>query len=249
MRNKKDFELKGATPQMEVALDCKVARYLSMEKFENMIEDKAIWFANADSFDDQRERSIPRGFFRNWGEEKVQGYQKINEVADCVIGAYVTCWTKFCFENYALWKVYNRECNGVCVVTPFEKLKKQIDEAGEKPLWASVQYVDLFDDTVQYDLPWIFFADGSIRNTRVKEVYKQQAYEYEKEIRGIIYDLKIDSEKGFSVAIKPEELIDEIYISPFMKDEEERKVINYITEMGLGDRIRKSILLEKKKQE
>lgn len=201
----------------DVPGDIRIARYFTREKLEGLIAEQSIWFANADSFSDKKERSIPEGFFKKFKPEQKEFYQTLHKVQDENRKAYISCWTVFDDENYALWKIYDKGSNGACLVTTVGKLRAAIEKARPDAITVKVDYVDLKDRTKKYELPWITYnPDQNMSTVRMTEKFKQKPYKYEEEIRFIVYGTR--NIEGFPVALDLTSLIDKIVISPFSND-------------------------------
>lgn len=203
----------------DIDSDVRIGRYFSRDKLTILLKFQEIWFSNADTFLDKNERKIPDGFFANFNEEAEMGYRRINDIFNNVVKAFVSCWTKFDEDNYALWKIYDKESCGVCIVTTVGKLKNEINKSRKDMIMCEVEYVNMEDRTKKLDRPWVIYDNDSvINNIRVSEKYKIKQYHYEEEIRSIIYD--VENIDGFGVKVDLKKLIDDIYISPFSNDEE-----------------------------
>lgn len=228
----------------EVPDNKKIARYFSREKFERLIKNNTIWFSNAKLFKDMHERQIPESFFSKWPVESRESYIKIDNAKTDVISAFISCWTCFESENYALWKIYNPDSDGVCIVTTVGKLKDQLKRVRDDVITCKVEYIDPDDTNTQIELPWISFGpDKMPHGIRLKEMYKILPYKYENEIRAIIYGRS--KEKGIEVSINTCELIDRIYLNPFMNIDD---ALNYKMELiktFKQDVFRESIIKER----
>lgn len=116
------MEIKNVYGIKKPSDDQLIARYFSMSKLERLLDKEEIWFADINTFTDKYERSIPDSFFINWTTESKENYCKINELKNKKVSAYVSCWTRFDSENYALWKIYDNENNGACIITTVKKI-------------------------------------------------------------------------------------------------------------------------------
>lgn len=202
----------------------RIARYFSRSKLRKLLKSEELWFSNSDKFPDKKEREIPSGFFKNWNEESIRGFSEITSSKNKIIKAYISCWTKFNAENYAMWKIYDKYSNGACLITTAQKLRDAVFKKCPCAILQEVNYIDLEDKTKRYDLPWVIFDNNSFPfSQRVTEIYKQKAYHYEEEIRSIIYQTQKQYGDGFGLKIDLNNLIDEIIISPFSSPETYQK--------------------------
>ena len=199
-----------------ISHDIKIARYFSRDKLDRLIKERTIWFANAKTFLDSHERQIPDAFFKGWPKESVNSYVKINKLKDDKISAFVSCWTVFDGENYALWKIYDPESTGVCIVTTVGELLQQVNRSDL--VLCYIEYINPNKVEQRIDLPWIVYEPGSIPHAmRVKEKFKILPYKYENELRGIIYEIGQDS--GIAIHTDMVALVKEIYLNPFMNED------------------------------
>lgn len=217
-----------------------IARYFSRSKLKKLLKKKEIWFADINSFSDKHERSIPDNFFINWPKGSKEGYSRHNELKNKAIFAYISCWTKFDSENYALWKIYDKYNNGACIVTTVGKLKQLIPR--EDMFICEVSYYSN-KDKGKIDLPWVLYGSDSLpASIRVSESYKIKPYMYEQEIRSIIYSK--EKIKGLAVEVDIEELVDFIYLSPFASEKINSETEKLLTEVFDKNIIQKSIIIE-----
>lgn len=222
--------------------ELKIARYFTREKFEKLIKANSIWFSNATFFNDNRERQMPEAFFNGWVSEQKDFYKGIANWIDENVPVYISCWTKFDSENYALWKIYDPNSTGVCIVTTVGELIKQISR--EDVLICEVDYLNPNDMNLKIDTPWVEYNDVFPFHTlRIKEKYKILPYKFEEEIRAIIYDSC--KREGLEITVNPKELVKEIYINPFMSKENVLRARDKI-EQNFGEEVlRESIIDEK----
>ena len=207
-------EIHGITPLDD---DTRIARYFNEKRLIDIIDKQEIWFSNIEEFHDKRERTIPLSFFIGVPDTYKQNYLTIQELKNEKIKAYVTCWAKFPSENYALWKIYDKESRGACLVTTVGKLKAALNR--NDMFLCEVNYIDYNDKQQRVYLPWVIYDPDAVPNVmRVSEKFKIRPYKYEDEIRGIIY--LNEDKKGFPVKVNLQSLIDEVYISPFSNKEQ-----------------------------
>lgn len=198
----------------QVSDDIPIARYVNSKKLKTLLEKQEIWYSDVKKLYDKRERNIPDSFFKGWSKESKQGYMTINNAKNAAVWAYVSCWTKFNSENYALWKIYNSDNMGACLVSTVGKLKKAINR--NDMFICEVEYIPLKGDK-KIELPWVFYESGSVPHCmRVIEKYKILPYKYEDEIRSIIYSRR--KNKGIALKVNLKEMVDEIYVSPFSNE-------------------------------
>lgn len=205
----------------ELDENMKIARYMGREKFDKIMQDRSMWFSNITEFLDNKERqpTIIKSSSQR-GKEIIENI--MNHLKEkCEV--YVSCWTKFNQENYAMWKLYDKNSDGVCIVTTIGKLKEQLPQ-------------NVVLDEVRYDqgsgviVPNIY-PEGVAGNYLASEFAKIGPYKYEDEVRAVFYS--VDKEKGILIPLDFKELITDIYISPFANKETAKELRRKIsTELG-----------------
>lgn len=223
--------------------DQPIARYFARSKLIKLMNTQEIWFCNADVFPDKKERMIPEGFFKGFSVESEAGYKRINTAFMDSIKAYISCWTKFEEDNYALWKIYDKYGKGACLVTTVGKLREAIAKTRQDMILCKVEYINLEDRNTKYDRPWIYYDSKSdLVQMRISEMYKAKQYHYEEEMRGIIYSL--EKTNGFGIKVDLKEIIDEVYVSPFSIKKEEEKTVKQLLKRFDESIIKRSTILE-----
>ncbi len=200
-------------------------RYMSLEKFLDIILNKQLFFSSAEEMSDKNEGTIPFGNYEKMLKElqgkelgdmkaKLQIIQYESEFKILKSSTYINCWIKNRYESYALWKIYlgGSKC-GVAIKTNIKRLIDSINNI-EAP-----SQLDIFVGDVQYTnyVPEPLEI-GKLITT--KGVY----YKFENEVRLIMIDnflsndfksLNLHKRTGIGIPIDPKALIDTIYLSPF----------------------------------
>lgn len=221
----------------QVTNDFAVARYLSLSKLKSLFEKKYFYVPNIKCMDDKNERKIPEGFFNRFSDlESVKSYKEVDNVLDRTFQSYVSCWTKSQPENYALWKIYCRENDGVCIVTTINKLRRYFKQ--NSFVCFEVEYIDFNKNGA--NIPWTQTKNYSW--IRSKEKFKILPYKYEEEIRFVAYSKQ--ESKSLIVYFDNYSWNDKIIISPFANTETREKIIGMIEKCGLNDKIEPSIINE-----
>jgi len=203
-----------------------VWRYMSTWKFEQLLIHSTLFFPNANALSDQYEVSIPESVKNKKRDDLINDgitgnnlkgeleafFWNTNPKKNCV---FINCWSLTPHESYALWKIYlSGEANGVAVKTSVSKLKRSVingqDNNPEPFYMGKVKYKKhLCDDSL---------SRLSLITT------KKPFYDFEKELRLFILndsppekslDQTVNFIQGKSVKIDVNELIQEVYISPF----------------------------------
>jgi hypothetical protein len=232
-------------------------RYLSLDKFLDLLISKELFFSNSASMTDKYEGLVPK---RNQEyllrQLKKEGYSKKEADIESQSRFYMTnslreltlinCWTINQHESYALWKIYlGGAKSGVAIKTTVGKLKRAI-QLGKDPYDE-----DIFISKVNYT---DFIKDAPDNRFNVITT-KNRFYEYEKELRLFIfhYPLSEGGETppykvpiGRRLKIDLDELIDELYLSPFTGRWFDNSMIELIKQLNpkIRERIKNSEIMD-----
>lgn len=204
--------------------NAKLWRYMSIEKFFDLIINKHIYFTNLDKMSDKNEAEIPRKnseeLRKSYLEKSIDEKEAERNFNRYYIGilsrkksTFVNCWIMSQDESYALWKIYlGGEKLGVALKTNTKRLLKSINSENvyetDHMYFSKVEYAD--------------YLKGDINIAKLT-VTKRLPYKYENEARLIVmkepefkqYNNEQVISNGIRYKINIEELIEEIYISPF----------------------------------
>jgi hypothetical protein len=191
-------------------------RYMSFEKFLDIIIEDHLFFTNVAQMTDKNECEIPR---KNhdllWRQDHRMCVRMWNDFNDLKRGTFINCWIMNRFESYALWKIYlSGSKTGVAIKTNVKNLVTAINENSnpnvERIYLGKVNYSDFIKDELTI---------SKLVTT------KNHYYNFENEVRLIILkDQEIKQETshqyeemkdGLHINLDPTVLIDEIYLSPF----------------------------------
>lgn len=156
-----------------------IFRYMDFSKFMDLLENRYLFFCNADNFEDWFEGEMPEGFYNSWPIDISTRHKEMSEVFNDIFKAYVSCWNTGTVESYALWKIYTKPETGVAIKTNVKNLRKALNNDYIKIFRA--EYIKSFDDITDDKEPPFYFRNTekeevSIHiNRRVKEVYKLNA--------------------------------------------------------------------------
>ena len=197
-------------------------RYMGLEKFYHLITTKKLFFSRLSEMTDRYEGSIPEELMKSRYQELNQAgindpytnmLKERKQIEEFNKYTFVNCWTINTSESYALWKIYLQGSNsGVAIKSTIGKLRKSIEAFKDNP--------DYYIGQVEYDKKLIDFPPSLFQLTTFKKRY----YKYEEELR-LFFTYDPDLEKknpiykelfGWLVDVDIYELIDKIYISPFV---------------------------------
>jgi len=208
--------------RMQKTRDLPLWRYMDFWKFLKLINTKKLFFPNVEMLGDQHEGRIPKKILEMMEKDK-----NLNETFHKVYPAFiekelrpktVVCsWIASQHESFAMWKMYAKEKLGVAIKSNYERLKNSFHSAKEDVYIGEVTY---------YDDEHPFFVVG---NSFHVFLTKHKYYEYESEVRCIAQIG--DDELGITtknIDVDLDNLIEEIYISPFAFDTGLAELIEFL---------------------
>ena len=150
-------------------------RYMSFEKFADILATETLFFARADQYDDKFEGYIPES-------AKLPHKPDINPAIDRVNSSFrpyimCNCWHKREEESMAMWDKYHLRNNGIAIKTTMRNLKNSLSD---KPniFIGKIQYINNHNEI---DMP--VDVDNFLY---YPYFYKRKPFEYEHEVRAII---------------------------------------------------------------
>ena len=159
---------------------------------------------------------MPEGFYNGWPDDNIAGHKRTSEAFRNFISTYVSCWNRADFESYAFWRIYTNPTTGIAIKSTTKKLKNALNNVDIKLY--KTEYIKSLEDKTDDKEPPTYLnivkrASSMDISHRVKEVYKYEPYRYENEIRAVY--IEYSNKKGLAFPVDVNELINEIYISPF----------------------------------
>lgn len=152
----------------------RIWRYMDFTKFTAMLEDKALFFSRIDTLNDPFEGSFSRAneelrplVYKSNPTLPIEVSKLIKELRQWVV---VNCWHVSEYESAAMWELYSRSNEAICIQSTWEKLHSAV---GHQAKVGFVQYVD-------YEKEWVPEHDPLL-----PFLYKRRSFEHEKEIRAI----------------------------------------------------------------
>ena len=266
------IELEGITPHDD---DATLWRYMSLEKFANILATQSLFFTRADKFDDTFEGHIPRQIMSIYRsvisiyEEEHYGELSHSPGLNSVRGLHkyvmCSCWHQGEHESMAMWDKYHVRNSGIVIKTTLENLKNSLPD---KP--------DVFIGEMQYlenHNKMDVIKDVSIPNlVHQPYFYKRKPFEYEREVRVVvemhsfildyldthnkksvgIHELSDICEIGTPLQINVETLIgenSEVIISPYAEQWITDTVTSIVKQYGFQFPVNRSRLLDPPGQE
>lgn len=132
---------------------------------------------------------------------------------------YISCWQSNNYESAAMWRLYLKSNEGLCIQTDINSFKKSFDNEEKKVYIGMVRYKDFEND--------IFYSDYNMRqigypgfNLFLPFIHKRKIYEHEKEYRAIVpYDeAKETKPEGIMIKVELKHLIKSIILAPSCPD-------------------------------
>lgn len=220
-------------------------RYMSVNRFEDMMRNGGLFLARADMFSDKLEGTLSRANL----EKRQRVYREnplmanayarlVSSLYDIRRWTYVSCWRVDEEESPRAWKEYAKFPEGVAIQTDYLRLSRLTGCM----FCACVEYVD-------YKRTWIVE-----NNSMMPFIHKDKTCDWEKEFRIIIqrfpqvrrgdktvYDCSEENPHcGLVLGADLSAIIEKIVISPAISVEGEAAIRNLVKHYGLKSRVEKS---------
>lgn len=234
-------------------LEDKLWRYMDLAKFISMLKSSTLYFSSPKYFEDIFEGAY--GLLKNrqaWDDfylsyartaiitapdncwHKIEK-KKLEENAKSIVeqiscsrqGIFINCWHHSEFESEAMWKIYATNVkNAIAIQTTYRELKQQV---GERVTIKPVRYVDYSNQFIGPN-----------------EEYwcKRKSFEYEKEVRAVIHDFDSAKQTGIPVKVNLNEMIKNIYVSPYAPDWFREIVVDVVERYGYMFKVSMSSMAE-----
>ena len=123
--------------------DIVIWRYMSLEKFLSLIENKELYFCRVDLFEDKHEATLPiidkNNFY--YSEENKNYWENERK------RHFVNCWIESPHELSLMWTAYAKD--GLAIKTTAGNLKKSLNDSEENIYLSRVKYIDYNIDSSQ----------------------------------------------------------------------------------------------------
>ena len=179
-------ELKGIIqPKDEDA----VWRYMSFEKFANVLATGSLFFTRADKYDDKFEGYIPETTTLPY---KPEDNPRVNR-DDSNFRQYImcNCWHHGEEESMGMWDKYHLRNSGIAIKTTMGNLKNSLLDEPEEP--------DVFIGKIEYinNHNQIKMPEDIGNLLYYPYFYKRRPFEYEQEVRAIIDIASISGDAAY----------------------------------------------------
>lgn len=232
-------------------------RYIGLDKFLDLLVTQELFFSNAAKMSDRYEGLIPKRnqdyllkSLKNTGlslhDAEIESQIRLREVNALKELTLLNCWTINQSESYALWKIYlGGSKSGVAIKSTVSKLKRAIEKGNdtfkEDIFMSKVKYTDFIKDEPENRFNVI--------------TTKNRFYDYENELRLFIFhypksegqiSTPYNISTGRRMKIDINELIDEIYLSPFVGKWFDKTIIEILNKVNptLNQKITNSEILD-----
>ena len=192
----------------------KVWRYLDFTKFVALLDSQALFFTRADQFLDPFEGALPRASIAPTSPTgtptDTDVLARLGAMRERILRQVgIASWHINEQESAAMWSLYLKSDEGVAIQTTYQRLTTAFNACQEPIHLGVVQYIDFDHETI----PW-----GS--NVLFPFVYKRKSFEFERELRAVIWRpptdgrAPLDDNFGAATPINLEQLVERIYVAP-----------------------------------
>ncbi len=227
----------------------KIWRFMDFAKFCDVLEKNSLFFVKPNCFEDPWEGHLPKKHYDETSYEDVlKDHVQFIIRTDKIMTERaredfaINCWHISDFESEAFWKKYSER--GIAIQTTFGRLKESFKDNDHYEIFiGKVEYMDHNTD----------FIDT--RNAFNQILWKRKSFEYENELRAVIWQIgaregkgarDFDVQKGQEVNLDLSVLVENIYTTPFEKDEWFNSLVhNLIQRYGFNFPCIKSDLMDK----
>ena len=218
-------------------------RYMSFEKFINILATESLFFSRADRYDDKSEGHIPEAMMRYYGSVDIRINPSFREYIMC------NCWHHGEEESMGMWDKYHVRDSGVSIKTTMGNVKNCLPDTPNIFIGKVDYDVEAVENQSQIEVP----KDLSIENLlHYLYFYKKKSFEYEQEVRAIIDITSIPRDDpykfGVSLKIDVKTLIgkdSEIIVSPHAGEWITETVASIVKRCGLQCPVNRSELLDR----
>lgn len=219
-------------------------RYMDLSKFVALLQKRALVFARADNLGDPFEGSVPvptasalqaalairkilpeHDLYAGMTDEDIaEKYLQFSDMRRQMVKAsYVNCWHMNEAESAAMWKLYSKSSDALCIRTSYEKLAGCLPE---ECYIGIVSYIDFKSTPI------------SIDNTFNPFLFKRRSFAHEREARAIIVDFEVlktgNAPPIREVNVDLGKLVEGLYVSPDAPEWFREVVGGLAAQYGLG---------------
>ena len=220
---------------------------MSLQKFQLMLKNKALFFCRADKFSDPFEGSIPK----KEAEHRRKSYgidDGISNFHKRLKGQFlVNCWHINNKENDLMWRLYLKNNDGVAIKTTIGKLLESFSKTEEEISCSVVRYIDYEKDI------WLPPTTDNGYNMLIPILHKREEFSDENEFR-LIHQIEYHNQeteqywaqqtqkKRQNIKVELSKFIDTIFTAPTSNENQIMKVKQIIRKNGFDFSVKKSKL-------
>ena len=256
-------ELPGIDQPKDTAI---LRKYMSFEKFVNLLSTKSLFFTRSDKFDDPFEGFTPPSVTEQYKRTVSDGNTLVELQKYLPKCAFCSCWhlAEEDEASIAMWEKYHMHNSGIAIKTTFGDFKKCLEEK-DKIFVGNIKYINHHT----YPIPQNINEKSSLYTWFF---HKRKPFEYEKEFRAILFhipfelidyidstgnfiqrELKLNNinipdtlETGKYLRVNVNKLIREVITSPYLKGEKwiTDTVESVVQQYGFNFDVKPSTLLD-----
>jgi len=188
--------------------DTIIWRYLDLWKFLDLLDNKQLYLARADKFEDTFEGRIPLREVRELDE--THNLKQLDDFSERAIkkSTYISSWSMESSEMYSLWKIYSDYRSAIAIKSTVGRLIDSVKNDKKDQYVGLVKYIN---PKPPYTFSGNFFQ---------LFLEKRKYFKFENEVRIIATQLYKDNQEllllpeGLRLNIDTNVLIDEVYLAP-----------------------------------
>ena len=214
-------------------LDTPVWRYMDLDKFQSLLNEKALYLCRADRLQDRFEGTYSRHqiiemekWFKDVDESHMIESERERRRKD-LLRTYISCWCMGEFDLDLMWKGYVRNPPGISVKSTARRLKNICDKAvGCWPL--DISTVTYFDHAGAKNINYF--------GTPTNFLYKDVHFKLDNELR-IVHTPNFSEPMPTHVYLKIdlEDLIEEVVFQPGVEEMSLMSVRKALNDVGLDN--------------
>ncbi len=212
-------------------------RYIDFTKFVSILDKNSIFFPSARelqkidpwegtylkkvlAFNLKERFELEKSLNKNSCYAKLSNYEIAKEISQNSKLAYenqidnnfISCWHFNSFESAAMWNLYLKSNEGICIQSDCDSFKKSFQDEDRKIYIGKVRYKDYANDVYYDDYPVNLFPGF---NLFLPFIHKRKIYEHEREYRAIILnDDNKNLKNGIFIKVDLNTLIKKIILAP-----------------------------------
>ncbi|RYY72252.1 MAG: DUF2971 domain-containing protein [Chitinophagaceae bacterium] len=237
-----------------IEADATLWRYMSLEKFQRLLADRALFFCRADKFSDIYEGSIPRREAEHRISEARRAadfYQQHFDEAGALAtirdraafhqafkyATIVNCWHINPNESDGMWRLYMDNNEGVAIQTTGARITRTMEDPAEDIEMSKVRYIDYERDI------WYHPEDFPHRsyNMITPLIHKRAEFGHEQEFR-LFHLIEVATrttdywqpdQHGRNIPVNLDTLIERVCLHPTATEADCNNVLNLLAAAGL----------------